>query len=122
MTDKGSINQRAVLKNRAALVDELYALPLSSRIIAVVDAYSAMTSKRSYKDSMNDAEARAELVRCKGTHFDPRVVDAFLAVLDEAEVGPDDCPDGCGLLPELSGSGDFHHVLRAGPPGRAARA
>ena len=34
MTDKGSINQRAVLKNRAALVDELYAAPLSSRIIA----------------------------------------------------------------------------------------
>jgi feruloyl-CoA synthase len=35
MTDKGSINQRAVLKNRAAMVDELYALPLSSRIITV---------------------------------------------------------------------------------------
>jgi feruloyl-CoA synthase len=35
MTDKGSINQRAVLKNRAALVDELYAAPLSSRVIAV---------------------------------------------------------------------------------------
>jgi feruloyl-CoA synthase len=35
MTDKGSINQRAVLKNRAALVDELYATPLSSRVIAV---------------------------------------------------------------------------------------
>ncbi len=35
MTDKGSINQRAVLKNRAALVDELYATPVSSRIIAV---------------------------------------------------------------------------------------
>jgi feruloyl-CoA synthase len=34
MTDKGSINQRAVLKNRAALVDELYAMPLSSRVIA----------------------------------------------------------------------------------------
>jgi feruloyl-CoA synthase len=34
MTDKGSINQRAVLKNRAALVEELYALPVSSRIIA----------------------------------------------------------------------------------------
>ena len=31
MTDKGSINQRAVLRNRAALVDELYAVPLSSR-------------------------------------------------------------------------------------------
>jgi feruloyl-CoA synthase len=35
MTDKGSINQRAVLKNRAALVDELYAQPLSSRVISV---------------------------------------------------------------------------------------
>jgi feruloyl-CoA synthase len=33
-TDKGSINQRAVLKNRAALVDELYTQPLSSRVIA----------------------------------------------------------------------------------------
>jgi feruloyl-CoA synthase len=38
MTDKGSINQRAVLRNRAALVDELYATPLSSRIIAVEGA------------------------------------------------------------------------------------
>ncbi|HXZ46368.1 MAG TPA: feruloyl-CoA synthase, partial [Pseudolabrys sp.] len=35
MTDKGSINQRAVLKNRASLVDELYTVPLSSRVIAV---------------------------------------------------------------------------------------
>jgi feruloyl-CoA synthase len=35
MTDKGSINQRAVLKNRAALVDELYATPLSSRVISI---------------------------------------------------------------------------------------
>jgi feruloyl-CoA synthase len=34
MTDKGSINQRAVLKNRSGLVDELYATPLSSRVIA----------------------------------------------------------------------------------------
>jgi feruloyl-CoA synthase len=38
MTDKGSINQRAVLKNRAALVDELYATPLSSQAIAIAGA------------------------------------------------------------------------------------
>ena len=38
MTDKGSINQRAVLKNRAATVDELYATPLSSRVIAAKGA------------------------------------------------------------------------------------
>jgi feruloyl-CoA synthase len=37
MTDKGSINQRAVLQNRAALVDELYAEPLSSRVISIED-------------------------------------------------------------------------------------
>jgi feruloyl-CoA synthase len=35
MTDKGSINQRAVLKHRATLVDELYATPLSSRVISI---------------------------------------------------------------------------------------
>ena len=35
MTDKGSINQRAVLKNRAALVDELYRQPVSPRVIAI---------------------------------------------------------------------------------------
>jgi feruloyl-CoA synthase len=38
MTDKGSINQRAVLKNRATLVDELYATPLSSKAIAIAGA------------------------------------------------------------------------------------
>jgi feruloyl-CoA synthase len=38
MTDKGSINQRTVLRNRAELVDELYAMPLSSRIIAIEGA------------------------------------------------------------------------------------
>jgi feruloyl-CoA synthase len=35
MTDKGSINQRAVLKKRAVLVDELYRQPLSSRVITI---------------------------------------------------------------------------------------
>jgi feruloyl-CoA synthase len=37
-TDKGSINQRSVLKNRAALVDELYAAPLSYRVLTIADA------------------------------------------------------------------------------------
>jgi feruloyl-CoA synthase len=38
MTDKGSINQRAVLRNRGTLVEELYATPLSSRVIAIEGA------------------------------------------------------------------------------------
>lgn len=58
------------------------ALPLEARIVAVADAYEAMTSDRSYRDSIGSSRARAELRRCAGTQFDARVVDAFLAALD----------------------------------------
>jgi len=52
----------------------------------VADAYEAMTSDRSYRTSIGHAAARAELRRCAGTQFDPRVVVALLAVLErEAE-------------------------------------
>ncbi len=61
-------------------------LPLPARILAVADAYEAMTSDRSYRDSIGHEAARAELRRCAGTQFDARVVAAFLAALDhEAE-------------------------------------
>jgi len=81
-------------------------ISLASRIICVADSYCAMTSKRSYKESAPPEEARQELVRCKGTHFDPQVVDAFLAALDEPE------EEEYTLLPELEEAGDFHHALR----------
>jgi diguanylate cyclase (GGDEF)-like protein/putative nucleotidyltransferase with HDIG domain len=58
------------------------ALALEARIVAVADAYEAMTSDRSYRDSIGHERARAELRRCAGTQFDPRVVEAFLAVLE----------------------------------------
>ena len=57
-------------------------LPLEARIVAVANAYEAMTSDRSYRDAIGHARARAELERCAGTQFDPEVVAAFLAVLD----------------------------------------
>ncbi len=57
------------------------ALPLEARIVAVADAYEAMTSDRSYRDSIGHVRARAELQRCAGTQFDQRVVEAFLATL-----------------------------------------
>ncbi len=61
-------------------------LPLEARIIAVADAYEAMTSDRSYRDAIGQSRARAELRRHAGTQFDADVVNAFLAVLDrEAE-------------------------------------
>ncbi|HEX5145659.1 MAG TPA: HD-GYP domain-containing protein, partial [Conexibacter sp.] len=61
-------------------------LPLEARIVAVADAYEAMTSDRSYRDAIGHRRARAELTRHAGRQFDAGVVAAFLAVLDrEAE-------------------------------------
>jgi diguanylate cyclase (GGDEF)-like protein len=64
-------------------------IPLEARILAVADAYEAMTSDRVYRSAMSAEEARAELERCAGTQFDRRVVDAFLRVLASySEPGP----------------------------------
>jgi diguanylate cyclase (GGDEF)-like protein len=62
------------------------AIPLSARIIAVCDAYSAMTSDRPYRSARTLDEAIAELRRCAGQQFDSQVVDLVCAVLaDEDE-------------------------------------
>jgi HD-GYP domain-containing protein (c-di-GMP phosphodiesterase class II) len=58
-------------------------IPICARIIAVVDAYDAMTSDRPYRRAMPQEDAVAELERHAGTQFDPTVVAAFKAVLDE---------------------------------------
>lgn len=52
-------------------------------IVAVADAYDAMTSDRAYRKAMPQAEARAELLKHRGTQFHPDVVDAFVSVLDD---------------------------------------
>jgi diguanylate cyclase (GGDEF)-like protein/putative nucleotidyltransferase with HDIG domain len=59
-------------------------ISLEAKILAVADAYEAMTSDRVYRRSIGLASAREELRDCAGTQFDPRVVEAFLAVLDRA--------------------------------------
>jgi two-component system, cell cycle response regulator len=56
-------------------------IPLGSRIVAVCDAYDAMVTDRAYRAARPPGEALAELVRCAGTQFDPRVVAAFAAVV-----------------------------------------
>ncbi len=58
------------------------AIPLEARIIAVADAYEAMTSDRAYRSSLDHVAARRELERCAGTQFDARVVEALGALLD----------------------------------------
>jgi diguanylate cyclase (GGDEF)-like protein len=54
-------------------------IPIEARIIGVADAFSAMTSDRPYCQRRTLDEACAELERCAGTQFDPRVVEAFVA-------------------------------------------
>jgi CHASE2 domain-containing sensor protein len=53
-------------------------IPLSGRICAVVDVYDALLSRRRYKAAWGLDDVLAELRRGRGTHFDPRLVDAFL--------------------------------------------
>jgi HD-GYP domain-containing protein (c-di-GMP phosphodiesterase class II) len=59
------------------------AIPLGSRIVAVADAYDAMTSERPYAAARTPQEALDELRRCAGTQFDPAVVETFRAVVAE---------------------------------------
>ena len=56
-------------------------IPLEARIIAICDAFNAMTTTRSYSGAMDETRACEELERCAGTQFDPAVVVALLAVL-----------------------------------------
>ncbi len=53
------------------------AIPPEARVLAVVDAYDAMTSDRPYRPALPAAKAVAELERCAGTQFDPDVVEVF---------------------------------------------
>ena len=57
-----------------------YEISRAGRIIAVVDAFDVMTSARSYKEPVSFDEARSELASASGSHFDPEVVRAFLAL------------------------------------------
>jgi diguanylate cyclase (GGDEF)-like protein len=63
-------------------------IPLGARIIAVCDAFHAMTHARVYREAMPTAEAIAELSGCAGTQFDPTVVAAIVAVVGERAATP----------------------------------
>jgi HD-GYP domain-containing protein (c-di-GMP phosphodiesterase class II) len=66
----------------------LEAIPVCSRIIAVVDAFDAMTNDRPYQRAMSLAHALAELALHAGTQFDPAVVDAFTQAVSERWSAP----------------------------------
>jgi HD-GYP domain-containing protein (c-di-GMP phosphodiesterase class II) len=60
-------------------------IPLISRIIAVADAYNAMTSDRPYREAMPSQVARMRLAQAVGSQFDTAVVAAFEAILTTAD-------------------------------------
>jgi len=58
-------------------------IPLGARILAVADAFEAMTSDRPYRPALSYQAAVAELKAGRGTQFDPMIVDTFLTILEE---------------------------------------
>ena len=59
------------------------AIPLIARAMRVVDSYDAMSFQRTYRSALNYEQCLAELPRCRGSQFDPEMVDTFVRVLDE---------------------------------------
>lgn len=58
-------------------------IPLPCRILAIADAYDAMTSNRPYRTALSRHEAIQELRRCAGSQFDPGLVERFIQILDQ---------------------------------------
>ncbi len=65
-------------------------IPISSRIIAIADTYDAMTSSRSYRQALSHEVARDEILKSRGTQFDPSLVDIFEKAESEFAVAKND--------------------------------
>lgn len=61
-------------------------ISLGARIVAVADAFDAMTTLRAYRQVFSYSEAIAEVRRCRGTQFDPEVVDALISLTESPEL------------------------------------
>ena len=60
-------------------------IPVEARVLAVADAFDAMTSDRPYRSALTHEEALAEIERCAGTQFDPKIARVFLEAFGETE-------------------------------------
>ena len=76
------------------------AIPLASRIVAVADAFDAMTQNRSYRVRLNSSDAVAELLRCSPSQFDPEIVVALLSVIGTPLTPPVSLASGIGTSHE----------------------
>ncbi len=69
-------------------------IPLAARIFAIVDVWDALTSDRPYRAAWDVDAVLEHIKKNSGTHFDPRVVDVFVANLDEIVFHKDTTPTG----------------------------
>jgi len=60
-------------------------IPIQARIIAIADAFDAMTSERSYRKPLSFDIAIQEIKKCSGSQFDPRIVDVFIEIVSEID-------------------------------------
>ena len=72
-------------------------IPLEGRIASLCDVYDALTSIRPYKNAWSNEDAMAEIIKNKGSQFDPDLTDIFVSIADEiheikAEYSPDRAP------------------------------
>jgi len=91
------------------------AIPSGARVIAVADAWDAMTSNRAYRQAVELEHALEEMEGGRGGQFEPRAVDAFLALLRER-------PELLRLHTEYTQEVDAGAVTREAATGRAASA
>jgi putative nucleotidyltransferase with HDIG domain len=61
-------------------------IPVEARVLAIADAFDAMTSDRPYRRALTHDEALAEVERCAGTQFDPRIAQVFLELFAETKL------------------------------------
>ncbi len=88
-------------------------IPLVGRICAICDVFDALASRRSYKDPWAFDRVVREIERKRGSHFDPRVVDAFLKVIDEFRGETWEAPDAPASAAESAPGGE---LPEAAPP------
>jgi HD-GYP domain-containing protein (c-di-GMP phosphodiesterase class II) len=86
-------------------------IPFSARILAVADAYDAMTSSRTYRTAMTTDRARQILVEGAGQQWDRNIVGAFLRILDDVVVSQDSTKDRLGDSTAFFVLGDKGSVL-----------
>ena len=89
------------------------AIPLASRIVLACDAWHALVSDRPYRAALDAATARAELERNAGSQFDPQVVAALFAALDEGDLDhAEPADDGEDVAQALTEAGGDEHRRR----------